>query len=80
MADDGKQRNFAFADNGLGLVDRWRKVNVLLPMPGDTKENRKNNPVVDYDSPFLRIRHSLKVRMQFKNPETGTIVSVKIIA
>lgn len=75
LADDGSQRNFAFSGDGLGLCDRWRKVNVMIPMPSDTALNIKNKPVAEYDGPFLKIRHHLKIKMLFKNPETGATVS-----
>lgn len=80
LADDGSQRNFTFSDDGLGLVDRWRKVNVVIPLPADNPINVKNRPVAEYDGPFLKIRHHLKVKMTFKNPETGALVSICFIS
>ncbi|KAK4690062.1 hypothetical protein P7C73_g25, partial [Tremellales sp. Uapishka_1] len=67
LADDGNQRNFFFADDGLGLGDKWRKVNVVLPMP-DASKLQHNRPSSEMEGPFLRIKHSLKIRVVCRGP------------
>ena len=70
LADDGTQRNFLFAKDGLGLCgDKWRKVNVVLPMPLETGRG-SNRPQAVLDGPFIRIRHSLKIKLVCKNVGT----------
>jgi hypothetical protein len=44
------------------MTTRWRKVNVVLPMP-KTVNNYERRPQSELDSPFLRIRHELRLRM-----------------
>ncbi|WWD16427.1 hypothetical protein CI109_100853 [Kwoniella shandongensis] len=63
LTDTGEQRTFQFADGGLGLGDRWRTINVLLPMPEELADNNNTRPQVEIDGPFLKIKHLLKVRM-----------------
>lgn len=80
LGDDGKQRSFLFANDGLVLSDCWRKVNVLLPMPDldEMKERVKNNrPRSEFDSPFLRVRHNLKIKMVCRDGYTGLLVSCR---
>lgn len=72
-ADDGSQRNFFFSGKGLELGDKWRKVNVVLPMPAGVS----NRPQAELDGPFLRIRHSLKIRMVCRDPAGGIMDSVR---
>ncbi|WVQ78789.1 hypothetical protein IAT38_000880 [Cryptococcus sp. DSM 104549] len=67
LSDDGNQRNFFFADNGLGLSDKWMKVNVVLPMPADSGKGHNSKPQPEMDGPFLRIKHSLKIRVVCKS-------------
>jgi len=73
LADDGKQRNFFFAEDGLALNHRWRKVNVVLPMPNicpDESILAGGRPQPELESPFLRIRHNLKIKMVVHSPES----------
>ena len=81
LADDGSQRNFFFADEGLPLGEAWRKVNIVLPMPGPQEEpgdqdRRGGRPRPELDSAFLRIRHNLKIRIVCRNAGamTDTVV------
>jgi hypothetical protein len=62
LGEDGSQRNFCFAGDGLGLSEKWRKVNVVLPMPKDLQGSR-TRPQSEMDGPFLRIKHTLKIRL-----------------
>lgn len=66
LSEDGNQRNFFFANDGLGLTDRWRKVNVVLPMPTEASE-MGSKPQPEINSPFLRIKHALKIRVVCRN-------------
>ncbi|WWC60381.1 uncharacterized protein I303_102953 [Kwoniella dejecticola CBS 10117] len=68
LTDDGNQRNFFFADKGLGLGEKWRKVNIVLPMPSlDSGKGLNTRPQPEMDGPFLRVRHDLKIRVVCKN-------------
>jgi hypothetical protein len=75
LADDGSQRNFFFAGDGLSLADRWRKVNVVLPMPAMDSKQKGNRPQSELDSPFLRVRHNLKIKMVCRNAGSDETVS-----
>ncbi|EIW67223.1 hypothetical protein TREMEDRAFT_64469 [Tremella mesenterica DSM 1558] len=81
LADDGTQRNFFFAKEGLGLCgDKWRKVNVVLPMPADALGKGSatgGRPQAEVEGPFLRIRHSLKIKLVCKN--TGADVDTMVL-
>ena len=66
LAEDGSQRNFFFKDEGLALDHKWRKVNVVLPMPS-TPADKSKKPKSELDSPFLRVRHMLKLRIVCQN-------------
>ena len=80
LADDGNQRNFTFDDGGLPLADKWRRVNVVLPMPPHDKHSevrRGGRPQPETENPFLRINHNLKIRIicRTNDPEpTDTVV------
>nr|ODN76376.1 hypothetical protein L203_06442 [Cryptococcus depauperatus CBS 7841] len=64
LSEDGNQRNFFFADEGLGLGDKWRKVNVVLPMPAELAgKGMHSRPRPEFNGPFARIKHSLKIRV-----------------
>lgn len=76
LAQDGSQRNFFFQEEGLGLENKWRKVNVVLPMPADKLERTKR-PRSELDSPFLRIRHMLKLRIVCQNAVGDTEEAVR---
>ncbi|OCF40063.1 hypothetical protein I317_06138 [Kwoniella heveanensis CBS 569] len=71
LSEDGNQRNFFFADNGLGLGEKWRKVNVVLPMPADIGKGLSSRPQPEMDGPFLKIKHSLKIRVVCRNIDGG---------
>ncbi|WVQ93510.1 hypothetical protein IAU59_000584 [Kwoniella sp. CBS 9459] len=71
LSEDGNQRNFFFADNGLGLGEKWRKVNVVLPMPAALGKGPSSRPQPEMDGPFLKIKHSLKIRVVCRNIEGG---------
>lgn len=73
LSEDGTQRNFFFPKKGLELGDRWRRVNVVLPMPSDVKF-RANKPYSELDSPFMRIRHMLKIRFMCTSSHWGADV------
>ncbi|KIR57534.1 hypothetical protein I314_06673 [Cryptococcus bacillisporus CA1873] len=66
LSEDGNQRNFFFSNDGLGLTDKWRKVNVVLPMPTEAGE-MGSKPQPEINSPFLRIKHALKFRVVCRN-------------
>ncbi|KIR70773.1 hypothetical protein I310_05624 [Cryptococcus deuterogattii CA1014] len=66
LSEDGNQRNFFFSNDGLGLTDKWRKVNVVLPMPTEAGE-MGSKPQPEINSPFLRIKHALKIRVVCRN-------------
>lgn len=67
LADDGSQRNFIFNDDGLAMNERWRKVNIVLPMPHGKKGSATCRPKSEYDSPMLRVKHALNIRVACKN-------------
>lgn len=66
LSEEGNQRNFFFSNDGLGLTDKWRKVNVVLPMPTEAGE-MGSKPQPEINSPFLRIKHALKIRVVCRN-------------
>ncbi|ORY29829.1 hypothetical protein BCR39DRAFT_505406 [Naematelia encephala] len=78
LAEDGTQRHFVFADEGLGLGERWRKVNVMLPM----RENSATRCQSEMEGPFVRIKHALKIRVVCRAapgaPETTVILTTPI--
>lgn len=68
LADDGSQRNFVFSEDGLGMSERWRKVNIVLPMPHPTRKSSATcRPRGEYDSPMLKVKHSLAIRVVCRN-------------
>lgn len=67
LADDGSQRNFIFDNDGLAMSERWRKVNIVLPMPHGRKGSPTCRPKSEYDSPMLRVKHALNIRVVCKN-------------
>jgi hypothetical protein len=69
LADDGTQRNFRFDNDGLPMGERWRKVNVVIPMPRDGRGG-KFRPQSDMEGPMVRIKHVLKIRVTCKNVGT----------
>lgn len=82
LADDGQPRNFQFAGEGLELGDKWRKVNVVLPM-GFTESHSPGNeqPQAEMEGPFLRIRHKLKVRVVCRStltPGSDTVSNLRV--
>ncbi|WVQ65031.1 uncharacterized protein L199_003201 [Kwoniella botswanensis] len=81
LSDDGNQRNFFFADKGLGLGDKWRKVNVILPMPSlESGKGLSTRPQPELDGPFLRIRHDLKIRVVCRSPGSENDTQVVILS
>ena len=66
LAEDGSQRNFYFANDGLAMNECWRKVNVVLPMPAGPK-GLKSRPQGEMDGPMIRIKHILKIRVVCRN-------------
>ncbi|KAL7424651.1 hypothetical protein Q5752_000335 [Cryptotrichosporon argae] len=63
LAEDGLQRNFIFANDGLELAQHWRRINVVLPMPAPGATTSCVRPQPEVDAPFLRIRHMLRTRL-----------------
>lgn len=84
LADDGSQRNFVFDNDGLAMSERWRKVNIVLPMPqGGKKGSATCRPRSEYDSPMLRVKHALNIRVVCKNvgnPAEDIVSAVTFIA
>ncbi|WWC88092.1 uncharacterized protein L201_002996 [Kwoniella dendrophila CBS 6074] len=83
LANDGNQRNFFFSDEGLGLGEKWRKINVVLPMPSTSdlvKNPSSSRPQSEMDSPFLRIRHDLKIRVVCRNAANPNGTQVVILS
>lgn len=72
LADDGTQRNFMFGGGGLTLGEKWRKVNIALPMPSDTARQRANKPLADQEGPFFRVKHNLKIKIVCREPSNPT--------
>lgn len=82
LGEDGKSRTYRFDGDGLELGSGWRKVNIIIPMPNSDTEstslddiNRK--PSGEMDTPFLRIKHKLKIRIVCRSrsmPGQDTIV------
>jgi hypothetical protein len=66
LAEDGTQRNFCFEKDGLAMGERWRKVNVVLPMPQGGKGS-KVRPQSEMDGPMVRIKHALKIKVVCRN-------------
>lgn len=76
LSDEGFQRNFVFEDGGIGLSDRWRRINVVLLLPS-RHGSGAYRPRPGTFSPFVHISHSLKtfctLRTPGVNPETRPI-------
>jgi hypothetical protein len=66
LAEDGTRRTFIFANDGLGMNECWRKINVVLPMPASAN-GFKSRPQSEMDGPMLRIKHILKIRVVCRN-------------
>lgn len=81
LLDNGVQRNFVFPDGGLGLGERWRKVTAALPISTDFGKDSGTRPQSETDSPFLRIRHSLKIRLvcRGRSPSNQDTVGFRFI-
>ncbi|KAJ9121753.1 hypothetical protein QFC22_002374 [Naganishia vaughanmartiniae] len=82
LGEDGNPRTYRFEGPGLDLGEGWRKVNIIIPMPGDiesnpTMANDSNKPAVEIETPFLKIKHKLKIRIVCRStalPGQDTIV------
>ncbi|KAJ9102560.1 hypothetical protein QFC21_002961 [Naganishia friedmannii] len=82
LGEDGNPRTYRFEGPGLDLGDGWRKVNIIIPMPGDIDSNQattndSNKPAVEIETPFLKIKHKLKIRIVCRStalPGQDTIV------
>ncbi|OXG15400.1 hypothetical protein C367_05547 [Cryptococcus neoformans Ze90-1] len=79
LSENGNQRNFFFANDGLGLTDRWRKVNVVLPMPTEASE-MGSKPQPEINSPFLRIKHALKIKVVCRNAGSNEDAQVVLLS
>lgn len=82
LGEDGNPRTYRFEGPGLDLGEGWRKVNIIIPMPGDVElnsatANDQNKPAVEIETPFLKIKHKLKIRIVCRStalPGQDTIV------
>jgi hypothetical protein len=82
LGEDGNPRTYRFEGPGLDLGEGWRKVNIIIPMPGDIESdsvatNDSNKPAVEIETPFLKIKHKLKIRIVCRStalPGQDTIV------
>lgn len=68
LDERGNERSYAFPDGGLELFDHVRNVKVMLPMlPAAICER----PSPEHESPFLRVRHALKVSVSCRSTMPG---------
>lgn len=72
LSDEGLQRNFCFGAPGLRIGRKWRKVNVILPLPDASSTAA---PQADYDGPFVRRAHLLKTTLKYRLPGGDILVS-----
>ncbi|KAJ9111741.1 hypothetical protein QFC19_001103 [Naganishia cerealis] len=82
LGEDGNPRTYRFEGSGLELGEGWRKVNIIIPMPPNieptpTMANISNKPAVETETPFLKIKHKLRIRIVCRStalPGQDTIV------
>lgn len=82
LGEDGKSRTYKFDGDGLELGSGWRKVNIIIPMPSSeaaatASDDINRKPSSEIDTPFLRIKHKLKIRIVCRSramPGQDTIV------
>ncbi|GHJ87801.1 hypothetical protein NliqN6_4203 [Naganishia liquefaciens] len=82
LGEDGKSRTYKFDGDGLELGSGWRKVNIIIPMPtaeadATSSDDINRKPASEIDTPFLRIKHKLKIRIVCRSramPGQDTIV------
>lgn len=75
LGDDGQPRTYRFEGEGLELGDGWRKVNIIIPLPAEGSGQRR--PLPEIETPFLRIKHKVKIRVVCRSeltPGQDTIV------
>ncbi|WVR03745.1 hypothetical protein IAU60_000740 [Kwoniella sp. DSM 27419] len=78
---DARERSFTFANEGLSLSQRmWRSLVTRLPMPLLQGSGQNARPDPDMNSPFLKIRHHLKLRMVYRMPDSDTLHEVTFTA
>jgi hypothetical protein len=62
LGEDGRARTYRFEGDGLDLGNGWRKVNIVIPLPGrDAESNGTLVPQAELETPHLRLKHKLKV-------------------
>ncbi|KAL1411823.1 hypothetical protein Q8F55_002790 [Vanrija albida] len=76
LSDEGLQRNFCFGVPGLRIGRKWRKVNVILPLPDASSPAA---PHGDYDGPFVRRTHVLRTTLKYRLP-SGDVLPVTFAA
>lgn len=82
LGEDRKARTYRFDGDGLELGSGWRKVNIIIPMPttdadSTSPDDVNRKPAGEIDTPFLRIKHKLKIRIVCRSramPGQDTIV------
>lgn len=67
LSDEGFQRNFVFEGGGIGLSDRWRRINVVLLLPSPYG-NDNFRPRPGTFNPFVHISHTLKTFCTLRTP------------
>lgn len=69
LGEDGRPRTYRFDGEGLELGTGWRKVNIVIPLPTtDAEGNGLPRPSSETDTPFMRIKHKLKVSRYESGP------------
>lgn len=62
LGEDGRARTYRFEGDGLDLGNGWRKVNIVIPLPGrDVESSGALMPQPELETPHLRLKHKLKV-------------------
>lgn len=81
LSEDGQQRNFVFEHSGLGVSGKWRRISVVLPLPGLNAPAafRDSRPRPEMETPFSKIKHLLKTRIVCSTADGEETVSVGVV-
>ena len=85
LGEDGRARTYRFEGDGLDLGNGWRKVNIVIPLPGrDMENNGALIPQAELETPHLRVKHKLKVSFRDSSNSLGrtdwpSLVQIKLI-
>jgi len=68
LSDEGTQRRYQVPGIGKGLGTSWRRMRFVLPMPHSDSPSDATRPTPDSDTPFLKLRHTLNIRVVLLAP------------